>query len=140
MSRHKEVEKVIEAINVVQTAGGVEIVQEKLKRYDDAYGLPPCETDERDGKRSPRAIALIRLEDTYLEIERGSPDFDKVLRELRTKLEAVKRLSVPEFRQHFGALRQLQPNCRHFVDIRVATQFLAPMDSLQSGFRIATRR
>lgn len=140
MSRTKDPRRAEEANKLVAEAGGVDEVRTKLKKYEEAYGLPPCVSDEREGKRVPRAVAMIRLDDTHLEIRRGSPDLEGLLEQLGTTLDEVRRLPLADFRRQFVRLRQLHPECRYFVDVEVRTQFLAPMDALQSAFRIATRR
>jgi len=124
----------------VQEGGGVSEVKSKSRKFEEAYGLRPCVTNEVDGKKVPRPVALLRLEDNAVEVRRGSADFDGVLGKLGLQYAAVQRLSLSDFRQHFSRMRNLWTDCRYFVDIEVATELLKPMDAVQSAFRVATRR
>jgi hypothetical protein len=141
MSQYKNVDMAREATIFVNEAGGIEDIKVKLKKYEEAYGLPPCVSEARAGKKVPLSVATIRLEDSHLEIVSSrAPEFGVVLASLGATADDVRRLTLSDFRRVFTPLRQHNPTCRYFVDVEVRSQYLAPMDALQSGFRIGTRR
>ena len=129
-------DKVREAVRLVADAGGAVELKGKLKKYDDAYGLPPCLRDEVNGKQVPRTLAVLRVEDEHIEIQRSSGDLEKLLGQLGTTSSAVQRLTLEQFRSTFLPLKTLSPQCAYFVEVRVATQYIKPMRAVWSNFRV----
>ena len=129
-------EKAKEAMAVVIAAGGVEELKVKVKKYDEAYGLPPCLKDEVNGKTVPRTFAVLRVEDTTIEVIRKSPDMDRLLAEAGVAPMGSSRMSLAEFRSRFAPLKARSPSCRHFVEVQVETQFINPMRAVWDSFRV----
>lgn len=129
-------EKAKEAMALVVAAGGVEELKVKVKKYDEAYGLPPCFKDELNGRTVPRTLAVLRVEDSAIEILRTSPDLDRLLAEAGLSAVNLGRMSLDEFRSRFAPVKARSPSCAHFVEVKVATQFINPMRAVWANFRV----
>lgn len=129
-------EKAKDAMALVVAAGGVEELKVKVKKYDEAYGLPPCLKDELNGRTVPRTLAVLRVEDSAIEILRTSPDLDKLLAEAGLSAVSSGRMSLDEFRSRFAPLKARSPSCAHFVEVKVATQFINPMRAVWANFKV----
>lgn len=129
-------EKVKEAMALVTASGGVEQVKLKVKKYDEAYGLPPCLKDEVNGRTVPRTLAVLRVEDSAIEILRASPDLNRLLVEAGLNALDSTRMSLDEFRSRFAPLKARSPSCAHFVEVKVATQFINPMRAVWANFKV----
>lgn len=129
-------EKANQAMALVAAAGGVEELKAKVRKYDEAYGLPPCFKDEVNGKTVPRTLAVLRVEDSAIEILRTSPELDRLLSESGSGAVNLGRMSLDEFRARFVPLRTRSPSCAHFVEVKVVTQFLNPMRAVWAAFRV----
>jgi hypothetical protein len=133
-------DKAAEAVNVIAKVGGIEEVQSRLKAYDDQFGLPPCVSVEVRGKRVPVPVAVLRLEDSFIEIESYTADFSKLLREIGVAYSAVKHLRLDEFDAFARKVQAHSDKCRYFVDIREITEYHLPFKKVYVGFRIAGRK
>lgn len=129
-------EKANEAMALVAAAGGAEELKVKVRKYDEAYGLPPCFKDEFNGKTVPRTLAVLRVEDSAIEILRTSPELDRLLSEAGSGAVNLGRMSLDEFRTRFVPLKARSPSCAHFVEVKVVTQFLNPMRAVWAAFRV----
>lgn len=129
-------DKANEALAMIAAAGGIEQIKDKMRKYDQAYGLPPCLQDEVNGKAVPRTLAVLRVEDQAIEFLQTSPDLNRLL--VAAGLSAVqeRRMTLGEFRAHFTPLRARSPSCAHFVQVQVATKFLGPLQAVWSSFRV----
>jgi len=123
---------------LLRSNGGLEKMLGDLEK---AYGSPPCEylPDVSGGKRLPLAIATIIVRDDELVVESSRDEFSKLVSDLGLVASQVQRLTVSEFRSKFARATQISPHCRHFVNLRVETKFLDPMDAVGSCFRIWKR-
>jgi hypothetical protein len=128
-------EKALAMTEIIRNAGGVEAVQEKLKKYDNAYGLPPCLTDVVNGKAVPRTLAVVRVEDDLIEIERSSADLERLLAQMGTDLATVRRLTPKDFKHRFEGLKNNSPPCRYFVEMKITTKFIDPVRAVWANFR-----
>ena len=137
INRFGGIEKAKEAMAIVDEAGGVEQVKVKVKKYDEAYGLPPCLKDEVNGKMVPRVVAVLRVEDTAIEILRITPDFIKLLVDAGVSPAGPSRMGLEEFKSRFAPLRARFPSCAHFVEVKEATQFIRPWRAVwAANFRV----
>ncbi len=136
INRFGGIEKAKEAMVLVDAAGGVEQVKVKVKKYDEAYGLPPCLKDEINGRTVPRILAVLRVEDTAIEILRASPDFAALLADAGVNPAGSSRMTLDEFKSRFAPLKARSPSCAHFVEVKVATQFINPMRAVWANFRV----
>jgi hypothetical protein len=127
------------AIDVARRAGGVDALVNKVKKYEETFGLPPCHSIEKEGKRVERSIALLRLEDQHIEVLRDTPEFAGVVSSIGVDV-SQKRFTLQDFRQRFSVLRRPGANCVNYVDLEVRTERLPSMDALQSGFRYLSRK
>ncbi len=123
-----------EAQTIAAAAGGTERLREKLKKYDEAYGLHPCRTTHQ-GKPVP--IATLELHDEEVVVQRRTKEFDRLLKKLGSSTqESTSTFSIEAFQTAFAGLRALEPNCRHYVNVRACTRFLGPAESVQGvGFQ-----
>jgi hypothetical protein len=128
------------ARELVDRNGGVTEVERKLEAYAKAFGLPPCESTNIDGRIQPISIATVRLENGSISLVKTTGEFDKALSSADISLKVGDVLSLSEFRSRLMPIRLSHPDCRHFVDAEVKSDLLAPMDALQAVFRIASRR
>jgi hypothetical protein len=128
--------KVEEAMAVVAASGGLEEIKVKVKKYNEAYGLPPCLKDEVNGRTIPRTLAVLRVEDSAIEIIQMSPDLNRLLTEAGLSTLGLQRMSLDDFRSKFSPLKAHSPSCAHFVEVKVATQFINPMRAVWANFRV----
>jgi hypothetical protein len=120
---------------MIQDAGGLDVVREKLRKYDNAYGLPPCLTDMVKGRAVPRTLAVVRVDDDLIEIERSSPDLERLLAQMGTDLAAVQKLAPEDFKNRFAGLKNNSPACRYFVEMKITTKFINPARAVWANFR-----
>ena len=128
INRLKEVQTIVAA------AGGTERLRDKLKKYDEAYGLHPCRTTHQ-GKPAP--VATLELHDEEVVVRERTKEFDRLLEKLGSSAQAsTSTFSLEAFRTAFAGLRALEPDCRHYVNVRACTRFLGPAESVQGvGFQ-----
>jgi hypothetical protein len=127
------INRVKEVQAIAAAAGGTERLREKLKKYDEAYGLHPCHTT-RQGKPVP--IATLELHDDQVVVQSRTKEFDRLIERLGTSTRETASLSLAEFQTAFAGLRALERECRHYVNVRACTRFLDPAESVQSvGFQ-----
>lgn len=136
-SRNGGVEKAQAAIDVVNQAGGTEKVvasMERLRKFDEQYGKPPCLYDEVAGKRIARPLAVVVADDTTIRFQGPNENLREVLRLLGTTYPAVEALSHAEFRRVFQPLTQKRPDCRYTIAVQEMTQLVFARDAIDPIF------
>lgn len=136
--------KAKEAVNAVQAAGGPEKVKtslEKLRRYEEGTGKPPCLYEVVGDKKVAKPIATVIAEDSTIRFESNTPALEDALRLLGRSFESVKSLPLAEFSRTFAPLIQQQPNCRYTLRFVEATRFVDARDAARFAFylNIGTR-
>ena len=120
------------AMDLVQRSGGIEEIKSKLKAYDEKFGKKPCLGKKADG-RNPIS-ADFTINDDSIALDEELEDFSKILFELKKESAQVKVLSPQQFRQVYGGLKSLHPDCLYHVRVRVNTKYLEPMEAVRSAF------
>lgn len=131
------VEKVGPALHAVAQAGGVEKVtagMERLRKFDEQFGKPPCLYDEVAGKKTARTLATVVAEDTVIRFQGSNDSLVEVLRLLGTTYPAVETLPVAEFRRVFQPLTQKRPDCRYTLRVQELTQLVTARDAVETTF------
>jgi hypothetical protein len=126
-------DEIKQAMELVQRAGGVEEVRGKLKSYDEKFGKKSCIAKKSDG--TIPISAVFTLNDDSITLEQEKEDFSKLLLGLKKESSQVKVLSTEQFRQVYGNLKNLYPDCLYHVTVRVNTKYLEPMEAVRSAFR-----
>jgi hypothetical protein len=129
------IEKLRREHELVFSVGGIELLKrnlEKLKKYDDAYGMRPCMIAE-NGK--PQPVATLELHDDFVEFRELTPELRRLLRKLKLSYAEIQHLELADFRTQFQKLSIAYPGCWQYVSIVQATQLIEPAESVQAvGF------
>jgi hypothetical protein len=138
LSRNGGERNVESAVLVVTKSGGSEKVAqdlERLRKLDETSGKPPCVYDVgAGGKKAPRGIATVVVNDSTIHFQGNTPELREVLTLLGTGYEAVSQLKLVDFRRVFGALPAKRPECRYYVRVIEETQLVMARDAVEAGF------
>jgi hypothetical protein len=126
-----------QAAKMASDAGGIEELAKKVKKYEEAYGLPPCHKDESGNRIRPLSMANLEIFDDQIKITRIHEYLGNELRQAGFIVNDGESLSISRFREVFQAIRRGNQNCIHFVDVTVSTAFYRPVQAVFDYFRNA---
>jgi len=128
---------------VVADVGGVDKVRErleKLRKIEEGYGKPPCLYEVVNGKKVVKLLATVVATDATIRFAESTPQLEEVLQLLGRSFESVRELSLADFRNTFGPILTLKPECRYTVRINEATRYVDARDAVSSAFLPSIRK
>jgi len=123
--------------SAVESAGGADKIAESLERlrkYEEGSGKPPCLYHVVNGKKTAKTIATVVASDATIKIQDSTSDLADVLKKVGRSFDSVKDLSHSDFRIAFAPLVQSDPSCRYTLRFIEATNFVHARDATRGIF------
>jgi hypothetical protein len=134
MSKHTDVKAVEGAVVYVEEKGGLEDIKDKVKKFEEAFGLPPCFVELADGRKNPKSVATLLVEDAKISLVQTTREFDDLLSKNGIRFEVGQGLSLQEFSKTFTRFKQAGRSCNVHVVINLRTDLNRPYFAALSGF------
>ena len=140
VNRNGGIEKLNASSEAVNKAGGADALRiqlDKLKKFEEGTGKPPCLYDLVDGRRNVKTLATVIATDTMISFETKTPELEKMLQLVGRSYEAVKNLPLIDFRNAFSELVQKQPDCRYTLRFIEKTRLVDARDAARFSFYLS---
>lgn len=119
---------------LVARVGGIDKIDEIIKKYEEGSGKPPCLFNLVNGKKSARPLATVVADDSTISFEARNPDLEAVLAALGTSYAAVQHLTFSAFSSTFASLTKIKPECRYTMHMIERTDLVHARDAARFAF------
>ncbi len=136
-ARNGGLDKVNSSLDAVNKAGGPEKLaegMERLRKFEEGSGKPPCLYDAVGDKKVARNLATVVGDDSSITFQGTNEKLEEVLQLLGTNYKAVEKLSLADFKRTFGILPQKRPDCRYTLLLIEETRFVDARDAADVAF------
>lgn len=129
--------KAMEAVTAVQAAGGPDKIKasmDKLRKYEEGTGKPPCLYDVVGDKKVAKTLATVIGDETTIRFEASNPALEEALQLVGRSFDSVKSLQLAEFSRTFAPLVQKKADCRYTLRFIETTRFVDARDAARFAF------
>ncbi len=145
IARNGGPEQVERGLKAISAAGGMQKVEDLVAENNalnervatlEGWGKRSCLPNVLvNGRVTPRTIATARVTDDAVILEKPAEEMHELLRKHGLAFDAVKKLSLSDFRTTLAPIVTAQPDCRYFVRVRRETRYFEPMGAVWAVFR-----
>jgi hypothetical protein len=137
------IKEVKAAVGLVQAAGGTKTVTtdlNKLRKFEEGTGKPPCLFDIVGGKKVVKSLATVTATESMIQFEATNPELEIALALLGRSFNSVQSLPLAEFSKTFAPLVQRKSECRYTLRFLETTRFVDARDAARLAFYLNIRK
>lgn len=126
-----------QASTFIANAGGVDKITaslEKLRKFEEGSGKPPCLFNLVGDKRTARPVATVVASDATIQFKETNPDLDQMLAKIGRTFDDVRELPLAEFARVFALVNQRMPECRYTLRFLEKTSLIHARDAARFSF------
>lgn len=125
------------AVGLVKASGGTSAVTadlDKLRKFEEGTGKPPCLFDSVGGKKVAKSLATVIASESTIQFEASNPELEEALVLIGRSFSSIQSLPLNEFSKTFAPLVQKKPACRYTLRFLETTRFVDARDAARFAF------